>query len=149
MVSNRKQGSHASGSSTISAKSFRGNRRCKCGNKVVVRTVRNGPNVGSKFFGCPLWPDTTCDMFELIEEVNEFDEVQWQLIEKETSITEMEMLNKLKEDKIKKLQFKKKKLEGELEKMKIDLSQIQIELLKCSLDKKILKLVLFISWSLM
>ncbi|KAL2903871.1 DNA topoisomerase 3-alpha [Bienertia sinuspersici] len=30
--------------------------KCNCGNDVVVRTVRNGNNVGSKFYGCPLWP---------------------------------------------------------------------------------------------
>ncbi|KAL2925352.1 DNA topoisomerase 3-alpha, partial [Bienertia sinuspersici] len=30
--------------------------KCKCGSDAVVRTVRNGNNVGSKFYGCPLWP---------------------------------------------------------------------------------------------
>ncbi|KAL2940172.1 DNA topoisomerase 3-alpha [Bienertia sinuspersici] len=30
--------------------------KCNCGNDAVIRTVRNGPNAGSKFFGCPLWP---------------------------------------------------------------------------------------------
>ncbi|KAL2900700.1 DNA topoisomerase 3-alpha [Bienertia sinuspersici] len=29
--------------------------RCSCGNYVVVRTVRNGPDVGTKFYGCPKW----------------------------------------------------------------------------------------------
>ncbi|KAL2929962.1 DNA topoisomerase 3-alpha [Bienertia sinuspersici] len=30
--------------------------QCKCGNDAVIRTVKNGPNCGSKFYGCPLWP---------------------------------------------------------------------------------------------
>ncbi|KAL2900797.1 DNA topoisomerase 3-alpha, partial [Bienertia sinuspersici] len=30
--------------------------KCNCGNDVVISTVRNEPNAGSKFYGCPLWP---------------------------------------------------------------------------------------------
>ncbi|KAL2933525.1 DNA topoisomerase 3-alpha [Bienertia sinuspersici] len=29
--------------------------RCSCGNYAVVRTIRNGPDVGTKFYGCPEW----------------------------------------------------------------------------------------------
>ncbi|KAL2895345.1 DNA topoisomerase 3-alpha [Bienertia sinuspersici] len=28
--------------------------KCNCGNDAVIRTVKNGPNVGSKFYVCPL-----------------------------------------------------------------------------------------------
>ncbi|KAL2936539.1 DNA topoisomerase 3-alpha, partial [Bienertia sinuspersici] len=30
--------------------------KCNCGNYAVVQTVKNGPNVGMKFYGCPKWP---------------------------------------------------------------------------------------------
>lgn len=30
--------------------------KCKCGNDAVFRTVKNGANVGTKFYGCPMWP---------------------------------------------------------------------------------------------
>ncbi|KMS64727.1 hypothetical protein BVRB_017310, partial [Beta vulgaris subsp. vulgaris] len=54
-MSARKATSFGSGSSSTSR---RGNRevKCNCGNDVVIRTVKNGPNSGSKFYGCPLWP---------------------------------------------------------------------------------------------
>ncbi|KAL2933138.1 Endonuclease 8-like 3 [Bienertia sinuspersici] len=32
-------------------------------NDVVIKTVKNGPNVGCKFYYCPLSPDTKCEMF--------------------------------------------------------------------------------------
>ena len=30
--------------------------KCSCGLDAVVRTVKKGQNVGSKFYGCPKWP---------------------------------------------------------------------------------------------
>ncbi|KAL2928337.1 DNA topoisomerase 3-alpha [Bienertia sinuspersici] len=29
--------------------------KCHCGNYVVVRTLKNGPNDRMKFYGCPKW----------------------------------------------------------------------------------------------
>ncbi|KAL2944370.1 DNA topoisomerase 3-alpha [Bienertia sinuspersici] len=56
-MSMRKQISHGSGSSTNSRRTQQTSKvRCKCGNDAVIRTVKNGPNCGSKFYGCPLWP---------------------------------------------------------------------------------------------
>ncbi|KAL2922095.1 DNA topoisomerase 3-alpha [Bienertia sinuspersici] len=28
--------------------------RCSCGRVAIVRTVRNGSNTGTKFYGCPM-----------------------------------------------------------------------------------------------
>ncbi|KAL2935611.1 DNA topoisomerase 3-alpha [Bienertia sinuspersici] len=56
-MSMRKQISHGSGSSTNSRRTQQTSKvRCKCGNDAVIRTVKNGPNCSSKFYGCPLWP---------------------------------------------------------------------------------------------
>ncbi|KAL2906662.1 DNA topoisomerase 3-alpha [Bienertia sinuspersici] len=30
--------------------------KCQCGGDAILRTVKNGPNAGLKFYGCPLWP---------------------------------------------------------------------------------------------
>ncbi|KAL2943458.1 DNA topoisomerase 3-alpha [Bienertia sinuspersici] len=53
-----KQGPSSSGCSTNSRRIFRSIVKCKCGHDDVVRSVKNGPNVGATFYGCPLWPDT-------------------------------------------------------------------------------------------
>ncbi|KAL2934092.1 Leucine--tRNA ligase 2 [Bienertia sinuspersici] len=29
---------------------------CKCGNEALIRTAKNRPNLGMKFYGFPLWP---------------------------------------------------------------------------------------------
>ncbi|KAL2895003.1 DNA topoisomerase 3-alpha [Bienertia sinuspersici] len=67
--------------------------KCNCGNDAVIRTIRNGPNAGSKFYGCPLLPDTKCEMFKLIDGSNFAEELQSQLLE-------MEVVEKFKDDKI-------------------------------------------------
>ncbi|KAL2943439.1 Endonuclease 8-like 3 [Bienertia sinuspersici] len=63
-MSTRKQNSH---NAECSATSRTPKVICTCGNEVIVRTVKNGPNVCTKFYGCPLWPDTQCKMFKPIE----------------------------------------------------------------------------------
>ncbi|KAL2927180.1 DNA topoisomerase 3-alpha [Bienertia sinuspersici] len=86
-MSMRKQVSHGSGSSTNPRRTQQNSKvQCKCGNDAVIRTVKNGPNCGSKFYGCPLWPDTTCDMFLLIEGKSEVEELQWKMFEKDTRV---------------------------------------------------------------
>ncbi|KAL2907066.1 DNA topoisomerase 3-alpha [Bienertia sinuspersici] len=53
-MSSRRQGSNTSGSSSNSKRASKV--KCKCGNDDIMRTIKNGVNVGSKFYGCPLWP---------------------------------------------------------------------------------------------
>ncbi|KAL2897540.1 DNA topoisomerase 3-alpha [Bienertia sinuspersici] len=53
-MSSRMQGSKISGSSLNSKRMSKV--KCRCGNDAVTRTVKNGVNVGSKFYVCLLWP---------------------------------------------------------------------------------------------
>ncbi|KAL2921914.1 PWWP domain-containing protein 2A [Bienertia sinuspersici] len=53
-MSSRKQNSYGSGSSCTSKRVSRV--ICKCGNLTVLKTVKHGPDVGTKFYGYPLWP---------------------------------------------------------------------------------------------
>ncbi|KAL2923528.1 DNA topoisomerase 3-alpha [Bienertia sinuspersici] len=56
-MSARKGCSFGSGSFSHSSRRLLQNRvKCNCGNDAVIRTVRNGPNAGSRFYVCPLWP---------------------------------------------------------------------------------------------
>uniref|UniRef100_A0A803LQ22 GRF-type domain-containing protein n=1 Tax=Chenopodium quinoa TaxID=63459 RepID=A0A803LQ22_CHEQI len=58
------------------------NLKCKCGTDAVVRTVKNGPNSGMKFYGCHSWPDADCGFFKWIGGVREIgDELRFQLFE--------------------------------------------------------------------
>ncbi|KAL2923035.1 DNA topoisomerase 3-alpha [Bienertia sinuspersici] len=52
MASRREVGSSGSSSSGFISPKL----ECHYGNYAVVRTVKNGPNVGMKFYGCPKWP---------------------------------------------------------------------------------------------
>ncbi|KAL2933717.1 DNA topoisomerase 3-alpha [Bienertia sinuspersici] len=53
-MSSRKQNSYGSGSSSTSKRVSRV--KCKCGNLAVLKTMKHGPNVSTKFYGCPLRP---------------------------------------------------------------------------------------------
>ncbi|KAL2905605.1 DNA topoisomerase 3-alpha [Bienertia sinuspersici] len=55
-MASRRANSWASGSS--SNQKIVGNSyvRCNCGKEALIRTVKNGPNLGMKFYGCPFWP---------------------------------------------------------------------------------------------
>lgn len=55
-MSNWSQGSHGSGNSANTGRLSNSKVRCSCGNDAVVRTVRNGVDVGKQFYGCPKWP---------------------------------------------------------------------------------------------
>uniref|UniRef100_A0A803MU48 GRF-type domain-containing protein n=1 Tax=Chenopodium quinoa TaxID=63459 RepID=A0A803MU48_CHEQI len=60
--------------------------RCNCGNQALIKTVRKGPNLGMKFYGCPMWPDTQCDFFKWVNEQAEMEDYEVKLLEKETII---------------------------------------------------------------
>ncbi|KAL2898226.1 DNA topoisomerase 3-alpha [Bienertia sinuspersici] len=136
-MSARRGCSFGSGSPSNSSRRLLQNRvKCNCDNDAVIRTVRNGPNAGSKFYGCPLWPDTKCEMFKLINGTNVAEELQSQLLE-------MEVVQKFKDDKIKKLQSNKGSLEQELGEMRCEMNQVKIDIMKSNTDIVNLKLDLF------
>ncbi|KAL2896113.1 DNA topoisomerase 3-alpha, partial [Bienertia sinuspersici] len=133
-MSARKGCPFGSGSSSNSSRRLLQNRvKCNCGNDAVIGTVRNGPYAGLKFYGCPLWPDTKCEMFKLIDGSNVAEELQSQLLE-------MEVVQKFKDDKIKKLQSKKGSLEQELSELKSEMNQMKIDIMKAKTDVANLKL---------
>ncbi|XP_010687375.1 uncharacterized protein LOC104901482 [Beta vulgaris subsp. vulgaris] len=135
------------GSSSDSRGNSQGSTKCSCARELVLRTAKRGANVGQKFYGCPLWPDTKCDFFKWYnEQGSEVDDLRFQIFEKETTLTEMEYEKSLMAEKIKKLQLKKDNLEEDMQEMKFELSQLRIEVLKMSRNEKNLTLALFVSW---
>ncbi|XP_056690827.1 uncharacterized protein [Spinacia oleracea] len=120
---------------------------CECGNYSVVRTVKRGPNVGMKFHGCPLWPDTKCEFFRwILPDNNELDHLQLKIFEANTTIAEMEYDKKLMEEKIKKLQTKKDNMEEDVQEMKNELCQMRIELMKSPRNERNCTMALYFSW---
>uniref|UniRef100_A0A803M7V0 GRF-type domain-containing protein n=1 Tax=Chenopodium quinoa TaxID=63459 RepID=A0A803M7V0_CHEQI len=87
---------------------------CNCGNYALVRSVKQDPNIGMKFYGCPLWPDTQCEMFRWVNQSNPVEDLQYHVLEKETSICELEYEQQCRDDKIKRLQLKKDNLEEDV-----------------------------------
>uniref|UniRef100_A0A803MD62 GRF-type domain-containing protein n=1 Tax=Chenopodium quinoa TaxID=63459 RepID=A0A803MD62_CHEQI len=78
--------------------------KCSCGNDAVIRTVKNCPNMGMRFYGCPLWPiNTQCEMFKRLNTSNCMEDMQMQIFEKDIIICEMEKEQKMRDEKIKKL----------------------------------------------
>ena len=55
-MASRKGNSYTSGSSSTNKRVVNAKIRCDCGREALIKTVRNGPNMGMKFYGCPLWP---------------------------------------------------------------------------------------------
>uniref|UniRef100_A0A803N2G8 GRF-type domain-containing protein n=1 Tax=Chenopodium quinoa TaxID=63459 RepID=A0A803N2G8_CHEQI len=138
--------SFGSGSSSSSRGGLNQRVKCNCGRDAIVRTVRNGPNVGMRFHGCPLWPERGCVFFKWVAGSNEIDDLRYQVLEKDTTLAEKEFEKKLMEEKIKKLQVKRENLEEEIQDMKLEISQIRIELMKSSRNEKNFSMSLFFSW---
>ncbi|KAL2897089.1 Kinesin-like protein KIN-14N, partial [Bienertia sinuspersici] len=115
--------------------------KCNCGTMLIVK---NGPNVGSKFYGCPLWPDTKCEMFNLNDGINDVEDLEVQLLEKNTAVAERQVVKKLKDDKTKKLQKKKGSLEEELNGWKCEMNKMKVDMLKEKTIKANLHLALVI-----
>ncbi|KAL2935242.1 DNA topoisomerase 3-alpha, partial [Bienertia sinuspersici] len=132
-----KQASYGSGNSTNSTRASYPKLKCNCKNDAVIRTVKNGPNVGSMFYGCPMWPDTKCQMFKLIDGNNvDVEDLQFRLLEKDTTIAELEMIQKFRDDKINKLQLKKEKLEEELKELHNENCKLRMDLMKSTTNEK-------------
>ncbi|KAL2926417.1 DNA topoisomerase 3-alpha [Bienertia sinuspersici] len=103
-MGSRRASSWASGSSSNNKIVGNSNIRCNCGNEALIRTVKNGPNLGMKFYGCPLWPDKHCEYFRWVNEHTDMEEHQLKLLEKDTVICELEVELKNRDERTKKLQ---------------------------------------------
>ncbi|KAL2942722.1 Endonuclease 8-like 3 [Bienertia sinuspersici] len=135
-MSTRKQNSHNSGCSATSRRNSKV--ICSYGNEAIVRTVKNGPNVGTKFYGCPLWPDTQCKMVKPIEGSSVVEDLQFQLLE-------MEMLLESKDERIKKLQLKNNILEQENRELRKGCCQFRITENKSPANEQNFKMPFIIS----
>ncbi|KAL2902122.1 Endonuclease 8-like 3 [Bienertia sinuspersici] len=138
-MSSRKQspnasGSYAFGSSSISKRDGQSRIRCRYGKDVMVRTVRQGPILGMKFYGCPLWSDTHCDMFRWANQSINLDDYAMKILEKETIIHEMEL--------------KKENIDEDAQEMKFEVSCTRIEFMKSARNEKNLMIALVLSWLL-
>uniref|UniRef100_A0A803MR80 GRF-type domain-containing protein n=1 Tax=Chenopodium quinoa TaxID=63459 RepID=A0A803MR80_CHEQI len=90
-MSGRRQPSQSGGcGSTInSARGANSRIRCSCGKYAVVRKVKNGPNMGMRFYGCPLWPDTQREMFKWVTTTStDLEDLEMKIMEKDTEICE-------------------------------------------------------------
>uniref|UniRef100_A0A803MGB0 GRF-type domain-containing protein n=1 Tax=Chenopodium quinoa TaxID=63459 RepID=A0A803MGB0_CHEQI len=94
-MSSRRQSSNAPGLSSNSRRDTHPKIRCKCEKDVVVRIVIQGPNLGCNIYGCPLWPDTHCDLFKWFNDNNEVEDCQMKMLEKDTIILELEYEQKI------------------------------------------------------
>ncbi|KAL2897135.1 DNA topoisomerase 3-alpha [Bienertia sinuspersici] len=137
-MASRRANSWASGSSSNQKNLGNSNVRCNCGKEALIRTVKNGPNLGMKFYGCPLWVNEHTDMAEN----------HLKFVENDTVMCELEVKLKHRDEKIKKLQSKKAKLEEDLKHMKNELSEMRIEILECSRNEKNMYMALLFSWIL-
>uniref|UniRef100_A0A803LDY2 GRF-type domain-containing protein n=1 Tax=Chenopodium quinoa TaxID=63459 RepID=A0A803LDY2_CHEQI len=79
MVGGRIQGGGSSAPSSSSRGGMYSTTKCNYGLDAVVRIVEQGPNVGSKFFGCPKWPDTECNFLKWID-YNNGDDLRFQIL---------------------------------------------------------------------
>ncbi|KAL2903358.1 DNA-(apurinic or apyrimidinic site) lyase 2 [Bienertia sinuspersici] len=105
-----------------------------------MRTVKNGPNVGMKFYGCPKWPVTDCEFFQWVNwnmdnsnVVNrDVEDVRFRLLEKDTIIGEKEIEISFMKETLKKVELKLESKDKELKDIKMELSCTRIELMKAS-----------------
>ncbi|KAL2927886.1 DNA topoisomerase 3-alpha [Bienertia sinuspersici] len=106
--------------------------KCSCGRAAVVRTVKNGANPGTKFYGCPMWPNTSYKMFVPVDDKKVVDELQTKLLESYTTISELEMIQKFNEDRIKDLEKKNKDLLLKVQTLKTELWEQKLEAMRAN-----------------
>uniref|UniRef100_A0A803N641 GRF-type domain-containing protein n=1 Tax=Chenopodium quinoa TaxID=63459 RepID=A0A803N641_CHEQI len=78
----RKISSGSLGSSSTSRHLNQGRIKCTCGLDDVIGTIKQGHNIGSKFYRCPKWPDTQCNFLMLMELNNDVDELRFKLLKR-------------------------------------------------------------------
>ncbi|KAL2907080.1 DNA topoisomerase 3-alpha [Bienertia sinuspersici] len=119
--------------------------RCSCGNYAVVRTVRNGPDVGTKFYGCPKWPHTTCQLFVPVDDKSVVEDLQLKLMEKDTTIAELEMHLKFNENRLEELVKKNKDLAEEVDNLKTEMWEQKMGSIQSQTNLKHLSMGLFVA----
>ncbi|KAL2932374.1 DNA topoisomerase 3-alpha [Bienertia sinuspersici] len=137
MASRREVGSSGSSSCGFISPKL----KCNCGNYVVVQTVKNGPNVGMKFYRCPKWPWVNWNMDN--SDVNkDVEDVRLRLLEKDTIIGEKEIEINFMKETLKKVELKLESKDEELKETKMGLSCTRIELMKASRNENNFSLAL-------
>ncbi|KAL2898314.1 DNA topoisomerase 3-alpha [Bienertia sinuspersici] len=126
-MASRRANSWASGSSSNQKNVGNSNVRCNCRKEALIRTVKNGPNLGMKFYGCPLWPDKHCEFFRWVNEHTNIEENHLKLLEKDTVICELEVELKIEMRRQRSCNQKKAKLEEDLKHMKNELSEMRLK----------------------
>ncbi|KAL2937038.1 Endonuclease 8-like 3 [Bienertia sinuspersici] len=87
MVSQNSSGSGSSSQSRLSGPVF----KCYHNDVSPLRVVRNnGPRQGMKFYACAYWPKATCGFFRWVDNVNDIEDMQYQILEKDTTIAGLE-----------------------------------------------------------
>ncbi|CAO2836865.1 unnamed protein product [Amaranthus hypochondriacus] len=130
----RKQASMASSSSTLRSSNAH-SIKCYHGFMAKIRTVRKGPNLGARFFGCPNWPNDDCAFFKWEKDC----EVDLQL-----KVTETEQMVK---DLAKMKTKSEYKLELKKQQYKAEIKDLKMELKKAAIREKNLILILCMSWT--
>ncbi|KAK9683777.1 hypothetical protein RND81_10G163800 [Saponaria officinalis] len=111
-----------SGSSNSAQKSI----LCKHNLDAVLRTIKNGKNVGRRFYGCPLWPQNGCNFFMFEKEAdcsvgNRRSEIG--------SFGDDVFEKKPMEDEIMKLKTKNKKLKNQVTELKTEVKLLKLAVL--------------------
>ncbi|CAO2841625.1 unnamed protein product [Amaranthus hypochondriacus] len=106
--------------------------QCFHGFMAKIRTVRKGPNLGARFYGCPNWPNDDCAFFKWEKDCE--DEIQ-------LKVTETEQL-------MKDLAEMKKKSELKKQQYKAQINNLKLELKKAAIREKNLFLMLCMSWTI-
>ncbi|KAK9755511.1 hypothetical protein RND81_01G030800 [Saponaria officinalis] len=111
-----------SGSSNSAQKSI----LCKHNLDAVLRTTKNGKNVGRRFYGCPLWPQNGCNFFMFEKETecsvgNRRSEIG--------SFGDDVFEKKPIQDEIMKLKTKNKKLKNQVTELKTEVKLLKLAVL--------------------
>uniref|UniRef100_A0A803M8B8 GRF-type domain-containing protein n=1 Tax=Chenopodium quinoa TaxID=63459 RepID=A0A803M8B8_CHEQI len=113
--------------------------KSKCGVEAVIRTVRNGDNVGMKFYRCPKWPWVNANKMDL-------EDLRFQIFERDTQVAEKEIEIDFMKEQLKKVEKDLGIKEDELNNTKMELCHTRIELMKASRNEKNFSIALFVSW---
>ncbi|CAO2827496.1 unnamed protein product [Amaranthus hypochondriacus] len=129
-LSSAKHSSMASSSLTLRS-SYPHSIHYQHGFKAEIRTVRKGPNLGQRFFGCPNWPNDYCGFFKWEKECfyAQEDDMEVKLTERQ------QILKELDKALMKKQQYKS------------EINNLKLELKKAAVTEKNLFVVLCISWA--
>ncbi|CAO2825464.1 unnamed protein product [Amaranthus hypochondriacus] len=106
--------------------------QCFHGFMAKIRTVRKGPNLGARFYGCPNWPNDDCAFFKWEKDCE--DELQLKVTEKDQLLKDLVEMKKKSE--LKKQQYK------------AQIDSLKLELKKAAIREKNLFLMLCMSWTM-